>query len=270
MLPDRTVTRDSGRRFFREEKEIMESASQVSLVIAAGAGVISFLSPCVLPLVPSYLAYIGGAPLSHLQGGSPEKEVRGQVLLNSLGFITGFSLIFVALGASVGALGQLLFAYRLTFQKIGGALIILFGLHIAGLLKLPPLAREWRLMKWENPGGFFSSALVGMAFSSGWTPCVGPILGSILVLAGTGGNVGQGTLLLGAYALGLGVPFFLSALAANRFLRFFVQFKRALPVVNVGAGIILVLVGVLLFSGYLTLLNSYLIQLTPEWLWRFL
>ena len=248
----------------------MESASQVSLVIAAGAGVISFLSPCVLPLVPSYLAYVAGVPLSHLQDASADRGVRGRVLLNSLGFITGFSLIFIVLGASVSALGQLLFAHRLTFQKIGGLLIILFGLYIAGLLKIPTLAREWRLMKWGNPGGFFSSALVGMAFSSGWTPCVGPVLGSILVLAGTGKSIGEGTLLLGAYALGLGVPFFLSALAVNRFLRFFVRFKRVLPVVNVAAGGILVLVGVLVFSGYLTLLNGYLIQLTPQWLWRFL
>lgn len=125
-------------------------------------------------------------------------------------------------------------------------------------------------MKWGNPGGFFSSAFVGMAFSSGWTPCVGPVLGSILVLAGTGKSTGEGTLLLGAYALGLGVPFFLSALAVNRFLRFFTRFKRALWVMNVVAGALLVLVGVLIFSGYLTLLNGYLTQLTPQWLWRLL
>jgi len=248
----------------------MESASQVSLVVAGGAGIISFLSPCVLPLVPSYLAYIAGVPLSELQNGSADKAVQRRLLLNSLGFITGFSLIFIALGASVSALGQLLFAYRLTFQKIGGVLIILFGLYIAGLLRVPALAREWRLMKPGNSGGFFGSALVGMAFSSGWTPCVGPVLGSILVLAGTGKSIGEGTLLLGAYALGLGVPFFLSALAVNRFLRFFVRFKRALPAVNAVAGGLLVVVGVLLFSGYLLLLNTYLIQFTPEWLWRFL
>jgi len=166
--------------------------------------------------------------------------------------------------------GYLFFTYRLAFQKIGGALIILFGLNIAGLLKLPALAREWRLMKWENPGGFFGSILMGMTFSSGWTPCIGPILGSILVLAGTGNSVGEGALFLGAYALGLGVPFFLSALAVNRFLLFFARFKWALPVVNALAGGLLVLVGVLIFSGYFTLLNGYLIQLTPPWLLRLL
>ena len=248
----------------------MESATQLTLIIAAGAGVISFLSPCVLPLFPSYLAYIAGVPLSDLQAGSAEKGVRTRVLRNALGFIAGFSLIFIALGASASAVGHLLLTYRVAFQKIGGVMIILFGLNIAGLLKIPVLAREWRSMKWENPGGFFGSVLVGITFSSGWTPCIGPILGSILVLAGTGNSVGEGALLLGAYAFGLGIPFFLSALAVNRFLRFFARFKRALPVVNAVAGGLLVLVGVLLFSGYLTLLNVYLIQLTPLWLLRLL
>lgn len=248
----------------------MESATQLSLIIAAGAGVISFLSPCVLPLFPSYLAYIAGVPLSDLQTGSADKGLRAQVLRNALGFIAGFSLIFIALGASASAVGQVLFAYRSAFQKIGGVLIILFGLYISGLLKIPTLAREWRSMEWKNPGGFFGSVLVGMTFSSGWTPCIGPILGSILVLAGTQKSVGMGALLLGAYALGLAIPFFLSALAVNRFLDFFASCQRALPVVNVMAGGLLVLVGILLFSGYLTLLNGYLIQLTPSWLFRFL
>jgi cytochrome c-type biogenesis protein len=248
----------------------MESATQLSLIVAAGAGVISFLSPCVLPLFPSYLAYVAGVPLSDLQAGSADKRVRTRVLRNALGFIAGFSLIFITLGASASAVGQLFFPYRLAFQKIGGVLIILLGLYIVGLLKIPALAREWQPMKWENPGGFFGSILVGMTFSSGWTPCIGPILGSILVLAGTGKSVGEGALLLGAYAFGLAVPFFLSALAVNRFLRFFARFKRALPVVNALAGGMLVLVGTLLFSGYLTLLNGYLIRLTPPWLLQLL
>jgi cytochrome c-type biogenesis protein len=248
----------------------MESATQLSLIVAAGAGVISFLSPCVLPLFPSYLAYVAGVPLSDLQAGSADKRVRTRVLRNALGFIAGFSLIFITLGASASAVGQLFFPYRLAFQKIGGVLIILLGLYIVGLLKIPALAREWQPMKWENPGGFFGSILVGMTFSSGWTPCIGPILGSILVLAGTGKSVGEGALLLGAYAFGLAVPFFLSALAVNRFLRFFARFKRALPVVNALAGGMLVLVGVLVFSGYFTLLNGYLIQLTPPWLLQLL
>jgi cytochrome c-type biogenesis protein len=193
-----------------------------------------------------------------------------QVLRNALGFIVGFSLIFIALGASASVVGQLFFAYRFTFQKIGGVLIILFGLYIAGLLRIPALARERRLMKRENPGGFFGSVIMGMTFSSGWTPCIGPILGSILVLAGTQNSVGEGVLLLVAYAFGLGIPFFLSALAVNRFLRFFASFKRMLPVVNAVAGGMLVLVGVLVFSGYFTLLNAYLIRITPPWLLRLL
>ncbi len=248
----------------------MESAMQLSVIVAAGAGVISFLSPCVLPLFPSYLAYVAGVPLSDLQAGSPNAAVRTRVVRNALGFIAGFSLIFIALGASASAVGQLFFPYRFVVQKIGGVLIILFGLYIAGLLKIPALAREWRPMTWENHGGFLGSVFVGMAFSSGWTPCIGPILGSILVLAGTGESIGQGALLLGAYAFGLAVPFFLGALAVNRFLQFFARFKRALPVVNAVAGSMLVMVGVLLFSGYFTLLNGYLIQLTPSWLLQLL
>lgn len=248
----------------------MESATQLSLIVAAGAGVISFLSPCVLPLFPSYLAYVAGVPLGDLQAGSADKRVRMRILRNALGFIAGFSLIFITLGASASAVGQLVFPYRLAFQKIGGVLIIFFGLYIAGLLKLPALAREWRPIRGENPGGFFGSVLVGMTFSSGWTPCIGPILGSILVLAGAGKTVGQGALLLSAYAFGLAVPFFLGALAVNRFLHFFARFKRALPVVNAVAGALLVLVGALVFSGYFTLLNGYLIQLTPSWLLQLL
>lgn len=248
----------------------MESATQLSVIVAVGAGVISFLSPCVLPLFPSYLAYIAGVPLSELQAGSSDTGVRARILRNALGFIAGFSLIFIALGASASAVGQLIFPYRFAFQKIGGTLIILFGLYIAGLLKIPLLAREWRSTKWKNPGGFFGSVVVGITFSSGWTPCIGPILGSILVLAGTGKSVGEGVLLLGAYAFGLGVPFFLSALAVNRFLNFFARFRRALPVVNAVAGAMLVVVGALVFSGYFTLLNGYLIQLTPPWLLQLL
>ncbi len=150
-------------------------------------------------------------------------------------------------------------------------LVILFGLSVAGLIRVPALLREWRLMPSQSPGGgFVGSAGIGVAFASGWTPCVGPILGSILVLAGTGESVGEGSLLLGAYALGLGVPFFLSALAVGRFLRVFGRFKRWLPLVNAVAGALLVLVGVLIVSGYLTVLNSYLIRLTPQWLWKLL
>ncbi len=249
----------------------MESASLASLIIAAGAGAVSFVSPCVLPLFPSYLAFITGVPLQELQEGGAHAGLRRRVLVNALGFIAGFSIVFLALGASASLLGQLLFDYRQIVQKVGGALVILFGLSIAGLIRAPALLREWRLMPSQSPGGgFFGSAGVGVAFSCGWTPCVGPILGSILVLAGTGKSVGEGSLLLGAYALGLGVPFFLSALAVGRFLRFFGRFKRWLPLVNVVAGSLLVLVGVLIFSGYLTVLNGYLIRLTPQWLWRFL
>lgn len=249
----------------------MESLSLASLVIALSAGLISFVSPCVLPLFPSYLAFITGAPLQELREEAAHAVLQRRALVNALGFIAGFSIVFMALGASASLIGQLLLEYRQPLQKLGGALIILFGLSIAGVVRIPALMREWRLAPSRSAGGGFAgSAGVGFSFALGWTPCVGPILGSILILAGTGSSLGGGTLLLGAYALGLGAPFFLSALAVGRFLRFFVRFKRWLGLVNALAGGLLVLVGVLVFSGYLTILNGYLIGLTPKWLWNLL
>lgn len=249
----------------------MDPASPASLIIAAGAGLISFVSPCVLPLFPSYLAFITGTPLQELRDEAAHAGLRRRILVNALGFIAGFSIVFMALGASASLIGQLLLEYRQPLQKVGGLLVILFGLSIAGVIRVPALMREWRLMPSRSPGGGFAGSTgVGFSFALGWTPCIGPILGSILVLAGTGNSVSGGSLLLGAYALGLGVPFFLSALAVGRFLRFFGRFKRWLGLVNAVAGGLLVLVGVLIFSGYLTVLNGYLIGLTPQWLWKLL
>ncbi|HWP34631.1 MAG TPA: cytochrome c biogenesis protein CcdA [Thermodesulfobacteriota bacterium] len=244
---------------------------EVGVLIALGAGVASFLSPCVLPLLPSYLALITGLPLQQLEAAGSEAGVRARVLASALGFVAGFSLVFVALGASASLVGQLFFEHRSLLQKVGGALVVLFGLVIAGVIRIPALLREWRVKPLAaRGGGFVSAALVGMAFSFGWTPCVGPILGSILVLAGTGEGIGQGTLLMGAYALGLAVPFLASALAVERFLRAFARFRRWLRWVDVVAGLLLVAVGLLLMTGYLTLLNAYLIRVTPQWLWKLL
>ena len=249
----------------------MESVSIASLAIALGAGVISFVSPCVLPLFPSYLAFIAGTPLRELQAEAAHPGVRWHILLNAFGFVGGFSIVFMALGASASLIGQLFLEYREPLQKLGGLLIILFGLSIAGLIRVPALMRQWRLIPATGTGSRFAgSAGVGFSFALGWTPCIGPILGSILVLAGTGSSLGGGTLLLAAYALGLGVPFLLSALAVGRFVRFFDRIRRWLGLVNVVAGGLLVAVGVLVFSGYLTVLNGYLIGLTPQWLWNLL
>jgi len=245
----------------------MAQSVDVTSVVAFTAGVFSFLSPCVLPLVPSYISFVAGMSLQEFEGGK-EGKIRRAIFLNAVLFILGFSAVFIALGASFSLLGQLLLGSIDVVRKVAGILIILFGLFIAGILKVPFLMRERRLQLQERPAGYLGAVLVGAAFGAGWIPCVGPILGSILTLAGTSETAGRGVALLTAYSLGLGVPFLLSALALNGFNRFLQRFRPYMRLMEVGAGFLLVLIGVLLFTGYLTLLNSYLISITPVWLWE--
>ncbi len=237
----------------------------VSILVAFATGSLSFLSPCVLPLFPSYLSFITGMSLDKLRGASDARE-RRIVMTHSLLFILGFSLIFVALGASFSALGQLLLDYRGIIRTVGGGLIIFFGLYIAGLFKLPGLSRTVQLSIRNRHSGYAGSFLVGVTFAIGWTPCVGPILGSILALAGTTGTVGTGVVMLVAYSTGLALPFFLSSLAVGTFLRLFQRFRRAVPVLEVVAGALLVVVGILVMTNYFVILNAYTISLTPQWL----
>ena len=245
----------------------MAQPIDVTSVVAFSAGVFSFLSPCVLPLVPSYISFVAGMSLQELEGGK-EGKIRRAIFLNAVLFILGFSAVFIALGASFSLLGRALLGSIDLVRKAGGILIILFGLFIAGILKLPFLMRERRLQLQERPAGYLGAVLVGAAFGAGWIPCVGPILGSILTLAGTSETAGRGVVLLSAYSLGLGVPFLLSALALNGFNRFFQRFRPYMRIIEMIAGVLLVLIGILLFTGYLALLNSYLIGLTPAWLWE--
>lgn len=242
----------------------MDAALSVSVIVAAGAGLLSFLSPCVLPLVPSYLAYVAGVSFTELKDrGQP---VRPVVILHALGFVAGFSMVFIAMGASVSFLGEWLFTYRRLLQQVGGALIILFGLYLLGILRLPFLMRQLQFPVAGRRGGLVGSVAVGVTFAAGWTPCVGPVLGSILTLAGTTQTVQQGMLLLGAYSAGLALPFLASALAFGQFLRFFARFRRFLPVVDRVAGALLIGIGLLLITNYMTYLNAYFISLTPQWL----
>lgn len=245
----------------------MESALGVSTLVAAAAGLLSFLSPCVLPLVPSYLAYIAGVSFAELRS-RPTGTTRAAVLLNALGFVAGFSLIFVAMGASVTLLGEWLMAYRHLVQQIGGALIVVFGLHLLGVLRLPFLVRQATLSLANRPSGVLGSMAVGVTFASGWTPCVGPVLGSILTLASANQTLGDGMMLLGAYSAGLALPFLASALAFGSFLRFSARFRPYLRFVDRVAGLLLIGVGLLLFLNYMPYLNAYFISLTPEWLLR--
>jgi cytochrome c-type biogenesis protein len=230
-----------------------------TLPLAFVAGVLSFLSPCVLPLVPSYLAYISGSASQHN---------RLLTLRNSLLFILGFSLIFIALGASASVLGNLLRSYKGWLTIAGGILIIAFGLVMLGIIKLPFLYRDTRTQFQGDSKTPWGAVLLGMAFAAGWTPCIGPILGGILTLAGTSDTLAQGILLLAIYALGLGLPFFIAALAMERFLRFSKSFRNYLPWVERIAGGLLIVAGILMLTGLYTSLNSYLIRLVPSWLFN--
>lgn len=227
-----------------------------TLPLAFLAGVLSFLSPCVLPLVPSYLAFVGGSA-----------DAKRVVLVrNSLFFILGFSLVFIALGASASALGAALRSNLTLLTTFGGILVIAMGLVMLGVLRLPWVYRDTRPQYRGESRTPWGAMLLGMAFAAGWTPCIGPILGAILTLAGAGGTLAHGVGLLAVYALGLGVPFLLAALLLEPFMRFSQRFRRFLPLVERGAGVLLVIAGLLMLTGTFTRLNSYLIQITPSWL----
>jgi cytochrome c-type biogenesis protein len=237
----------------------------LGIVVAFTAGLFSFLSPCVLPLFPSYLSFVTGMSVADLQADLAP-AARRRVILHALAFVMGFSLVFVSLGASFSAAGQLLLDYRDPIRQVGGVLIVVFGLYIAGFLNFGPFSRtrQWQIR--EKPAGYLGSFVVGLTFAIGWTPCVGPILGAILSLAGTAETVSRGIGLLVAYSAGLGVPFVLSALALGVFLKLFKRYRPFIPMVERGAGVILIVVGVLVFTNYYVQLNAWANAFTPEWL----
>jgi cytochrome c-type biogenesis protein len=232
----------------------------LGVFVAFAAGVLSFLSPCVLPLVPSYLGFLTGMTLPEVSGR------RHRVLLHALLFVGGFSLIFILLGASATALGRALNYYQIWLQRVGGVLIILFGLVCLGAFNFRLLSRERRIQLDQKPVGYLGSVLVGMAFAAGWTPCIGPVLGGILGLAATSGDVSQGMLLLAVYSAGLALPFLIAAVAIESFLDWFQRFRRFLPWVMRISGVLLVFVGILLVTGEFTRLAGWLQGLTPEFL----
>ncbi len=240
-------------------------SESLGVLVAFSAGVFSFLSPCVLPLFPSYLSFITGMSVDRL-ARDVDAGARTRVLLHSLAFIVGFSVVFVSLGASFSAAGQFLLDYRDWIRIAGGVLIIVFGLYIAGVLRIGFLGRTQQLQLRSKPAGLVGSFLVGLTFAIGWTPCVGPILGSILTLASNDRTVRQGIVLLLFYSAGLGLPFLLSSIALGGFLRFFKRYRPFIPTVERAAGVLLIVVGVLVATNYYTVLNSWAVSLTPEWL----
>jgi len=229
----------------------------VSLISAFLAGLLSFISPCVLPLVPAYISFISGVSLEELRKGE-SGGIRRNVILTSLLFIAGFSTIFILLGASATYAGQFLLQNKILFNRIAGIIIIFFGLHVAGLFQIKFLNYERRFnFDPQKPVGILGTYLVGLAFAAGWTPCIGPILAAILVVASNQENSGQGMILLTSYSLGLAVPFFLTALAINVFFGFFNWVKRHYRAIEYISGALLVILGFLVMTNQFSRLAKY-------------
>ena len=216
------------------------------------AGLLSFLSPCVLPLIPSYITYITGLSFVDLQDAHPSHKVRRTSMLHSLAFILGFTVVFVLLGASATYLGSVLNQYASLLRKAGGIMIVLFGVHVTGLIPIHMLMGERRVTLHRKPAGYAGTFLVGLAFAAGWTPCIGPILAAILMVAATEENVTHGIVLLLVYSLGLGIPFFLSSLAMHQFIVAFQRFKKYIRLFEVCTGVFLILIGVTIYFNWLS------------------
>jgi len=235
----------------------MGATADISLYGAFLAGILSFLSPCVLPLVPSFITYLTGLSFADLQEEHPTHLVRQRTIIHSLLFISGFTIVFVLLGASATFIGGFLRENMTVMRKIGGVLIVLFGLHVSGLIPIGMLLGEKRVTLHNKPAGYFGSVLVGVAFAAGWTPCIGPILASILIVAAEEATVFRGIVLLLVYSLGLAIPFFLSSLALHRFLVLFNRFKKYIRIFEIVTGLFLVIAGLLIFFDRLSSLQRY-------------
>lgn len=237
--------------------------SSIGFMTAFLAGVISFLSPCVLPLVPGYLSYVAGVPLSATRD-QPPAQVRFSAFSLSLIFVAGFSTVFIALGASASTIGRLLLAYRYEANIIGGSIIILFGLFMIGLFRFPWLERDLRIhtpIKGGRPLGAYG---LGLAFAFGWTPCIGPVLGAILTATAVSATLGSGVAFLGVYSLGLGLPFILATLFTSEFLTRMAFMRRFGRQVQIGAGLIMVVMGVAMLTGYLSRFAYWLLKTFPS------
>ncbi|HEX3319751.1 MAG TPA: cytochrome c biogenesis protein CcdA [Terriglobales bacterium] len=231
--------------------------SSLPLPIAAFfAGVISFLSPCVLPLVPGYVSLISGAGVEQLQ--EQNSDLLKKVMLNSIAFIIGFSIVFISLGAISTSVGQLLAMYKARLAVISGVVIIIFGLHLTGIFQIKALLADTRLHQLKGGSTAWGAFVIGFAFAFGWTPCVGPILAVILGFAAAQDSVMKGVLLLAIYSLGLAVPFLLTSLGIERFLKFYSRFRSHMHALEVASGVLLILIGGLLVFGRFTLISNYL------------
>jgi cytochrome c-type biogenesis protein len=240
----------------------MEDGVSLGVAISFTAGLLSFLSPCVLPLIPSYVTFVTGMSLEDVT------RARRTAVVHALLFILGFTLVFLTLGATATVLGRLLLAQRMWIARVGGVLVVLFGLYLLGVFNIGAFARERRYHITDKPLGYLGTVVVGIAFGAGWTPCIGPILGGILTYTATQADLQRGLVLLFAYSMGLALPFFLAAVAIERFISLFQRFRARMVWVNRFAGALLVVVGVLMMTNYLAIVSGYLQTYTPELLRR--
>ncbi|MEX2284052.1 MAG: cytochrome c biogenesis protein CcdA [Gemmatimonadota bacterium] len=234
----------------------------VTFAVAFLAGLLSFLSPCVLPVVPSYLGFITGMSLDDLRGGTN----RRAILVPALAFVAGFSVVFLMLGLSATLLGQMFQYYKIWIARIGGVLIILFGLHLLGVFRLMPLLRERRMQLESKPAGVLGAGVAGLVFGAGWTPCIGPVLGALITMSAVRADMGNGLVLLGFYSLGLAIPFLAAAMMTGAFLNSSKRIRRWLPAIEKTSGAILLVAGVLMVTGSFTLMAAYFAKWTPAFL----
>jgi cytochrome c-type biogenesis protein len=232
----------------------------ITIAVAFGAGLLSFLSPCVLPVVPGYLGFITGMSFDELRDGTD----RSAVVVPALFFIAGFTTIFILMGATATLLGEALLRYKEPISRIGGIVIIVFGLHLLGVFRLTPLLRERRFHLAHSTAGHAGAFFTGLAFGAGWTPCLGPVLSALLTYAGVRETMTGGMFLLSAYALGLAVPFLLAALATTWFLHASRRIQHLVPVFEKISGAVLILMGLLLLTGSFTMLSGYFLRWTPD------
>lgn len=233
----------------------------VTLFAAFGAGFLSFISPCVLPLIPGYISYISGMSLDDMR--KADTAARRRLFTSTLFFILGFSLVFMAMGASASAIGAFLLGHLRIVQRIAGAVIVIFGLHLLGVFRIGFLDRDTRVQTSRKPATPLGALIVGTAFAFGWTPCIGPILGGILTIAGSKNTVGEGVLLLAVYSAGLGVPFLLTSLAVDRFFAASARVRRYYRAIEIVSGVLLVLLGLLIFTDKFTVLSRFLQPYLP-------
>ncbi len=241
-------------------------ALDIGYVSAVGAGALSFLSPCVLPLVPPYLCYMAGVSVDDFRGDqavAAKAGARAPLLAASLAFVLGFSTVFVALGAGASTIGRLLRVWQEPLAMAAGVLIIIMGLNFLGLIRIPLLSREARFQSQGEPASAIAAYVMGLAFAFGWTPCIGPVLGPILTLAGGRDTVGEGALLLAAYSLGLGIPFLIAAMFSGAFMRFLGRFRVHLGRVEKVIGTLLVIAGIFFLTGGVQTLAFWLLETFP-------